>query len=66
MELLNKLFDDAHYLRSSVETEESQEEMMENWKYVAMVTDRLFFWMSLLGYCIGSLVILGNSALHFN
>nr|XP_002738414.1 PREDICTED: neuronal acetylcholine receptor subunit alpha-4-like [Saccoglossus kowalevskii] len=60
MQILDKLYDDVHYLRNSMEVEESKKEMLEKWRYVAMVTDWLFFWISLLIYCIGTLVMFGN------
>ncbi|KAJ8727283.1 hypothetical protein PYW07_001402 [Mythimna separata] len=51
---LNKAIDGINYIAEQTRKEEESTRVKEDWKYVAMVLDRLFLWIFTLAVVVGS------------
>nr|CAI54098.1 nicotinic acetylcholine receptor, alpha3 subunit [Bemisia tabaci] len=51
---LHKAFDGVRYIADHTKKEEDSTKVKEDWKYVAMVLDRLFLWIFTLAVLVGS------------
>ncbi|KAI5631247.1 neurotransmitter-gated ion-channel ligand binding domain-containing protein [Phthorimaea operculella] len=52
--LLHKAIDGINYIADQTRKEEESTRVKEDWKYVAMVLDRLFLWIFTLAVVVGS------------
>uniref|UniRef100_A0A3P8W2Z4 Cholinergic receptor, nicotinic, beta 5a n=1 Tax=Cynoglossus semilaevis TaxID=244447 RepID=A0A3P8W2Z4_CYNSE len=52
---LEEAVDGVKYIAEHMRTEEDDEGIIEDWKYVAMVIDRLFLWIFILVCVVGTL-----------
>ncbi|XP_041641320.1 neuronal acetylcholine receptor subunit beta-2-like [Cheilinus undulatus] len=52
---LEEAVDGVRYIAEHMRTEEDHDKVIEDWKYVAMVIDRLFLWIFILVSVVGTL-----------
>uniref|UniRef100_A0A672GW12 Neuronal acetylcholine receptor subunit beta-2-like n=1 Tax=Salarias fasciatus TaxID=181472 RepID=A0A672GW12_SALFA len=52
---LDEAVDGVRYIAEHMKTEDDDEGIIEDWKYVAMVIDRLFLWIFILVCVVGTL-----------
>ncbi|XP_074520170.1 neuronal acetylcholine receptor subunit beta-2-like isoform X2 [Halichoeres trimaculatus] len=52
---LEEAVDGVRYIAGHMKTEDDNEKIIEDWKYVAMVIDRLFLWIFILVSVVGTL-----------
>nr|WUR05311.1 nicotinic acetylcholine receptor alpha 1 [Orius laevigatus] len=55
---LEKTIEDARFIAQHVKNKDKFENVIEDWKYVAMVLDRLFLWVFLFACLMGAVVII--------
>ncbi|XP_077992173.1 neuronal acetylcholine receptor subunit beta-3-like [Glandiceps talaboti] len=55
--VLQKLLEEVILIRMRAERHERDKLVLEDWKYVAKVVDRLFLWVSVIAYVIGTIVM---------
>ncbi|XP_034044737.1 neuronal acetylcholine receptor subunit beta-2-like [Thalassophryne amazonica] len=53
--VLEEAVDGVRYIAEHMKTEDDDEGIIEDWKYVAMVIDRLFLWIFILVCVVGTL-----------
>ncbi|CAL8330985.1 unnamed protein product [Merluccius merluccius] len=52
---LDEVVDGVKYIAEHMKTEDEDEGIIEDWKYIAMVIDRLFLWIFILVCVVGTL-----------
>ncbi|CAH0390559.1 unnamed protein product [Bemisia tabaci] len=55
---IEKTIEDAKFIAQHVKNKDKFENVIEDWKYVAMVIDRLFLWLFLFACVIGTCLII--------